>query len=199
MRNGVGVIFAGGRATRLDEISKGDIRIGDRTCFERVYTALASQFETIAVSLAKQNDLDLPTILDWPSVEADNGVVFSILAVVKWAADNGFDYAVTSPCDTPFLPSNFVVRLAEQHEGSQPVVCISGGRAQNLHALWPTACFEKLKHMILEEGERKAGLIHKRLASQPVVFDTNPIDLFLNINTPEDLTRAEMISEQLGL
>lgn len=199
MYKGAAVIFMGGKASRLGGVNKADIRIGDRTCFERVQTVLTSQFDTIALSVAKPCGHTLPSITDWPCEPGDGGVIFSVLAVLEWAADNSFDYVVTSPCDTPFLPQDFAVRLVKKFNGEYPVMCASGGRPHNLHALWPTAQFETLKAHVLESGERRIGRIHDLFRSVKIEFKADPVDLFYNVNTPKELDQAQTYAKELKL
>ena len=199
MYKGVGVIFMGGKASRLSGVSKADIRIGNRSCLERVQTVLASHFDTVALSVAKPTCQALPTILDWPSETGDGAVIFSVLAVLEWALDNDYDYVVTAPCDTPFLSADFAAQLVSKFDGTTPVVCASGGCTHNLHALWPAAKFEHLKAHVLEKGERKVGRIHELLGSVTINFEADPVDPFFNINRPDDLLQARSYAKEFKL
>lgn len=199
MYNGAGVIFMGGKASRLGGVSKADIRIGSHTCLDRVKAVLTPNFDTVALSVAAPSDYELPTILDWPSETEDGGVIFSVLATLNWASDQGFDYAVTSPCDTPFLAQDYALRLRDEYDGEAPVVCSSRGQVHNLHALWPVAQLENLKTHVLEKGERRVGRIHAILGSTIVDFEDDPVDPFFNINTQLDLGQAQAYAKELGL
>jgi len=199
MKSGVGVIFMGGKASRLGGISKADICVGELTCFARVHSVLATEFETVAISVAKPCNFELPTIVDWPSAIDDGGVVFSVLAILKWASDNGFNYAVTSPCDTPFVPPDLTAKLCAAADGIHPVICKTNDRTHGLHALWPCASFEALRCLVLDEDKRKIGHIHDILNSKIIEFESLSYDPFFNINTPDDVIRAEAIAKEFRL
>lgn len=199
MYKGAGVIFMGGKASRLGGVKKPDIQIGAETCFERAQARLGAQLDVVAVSVATPTNHSLPTLLDWPSGPNDGGVIFSVLAVLKWASANYIDYVVTAPCDTPFLPPDYAARLIDKYNGTAPVVCASAGRVHNLHALWPAAQFENLKSHVLNDGERKVGRIHDLISSEHIEFEVDHIDPFFNINTPEDLKQARAYAEELSL
>ena len=62
--------------------------------------------------------------------------------------------------------------------------------------LWPVALREDLRAS-LEDGVRKVVLWTDRHGAATALFPAEPFDPFFNINTPEDLTRAETLLEAM--
>lgn len=195
---GLGVIFIGGQARRLNGQNKAEILIGGQSCLLRSARRL-SELDRLALS-RPQTHAPAPegfTVLpDWPHPPGTGGPAFAVLGSLDWAQKNGFDFMITTPVDTPFLPEDFVSRLQSQWRAqgrnARPIVAAAGERQHNLHALWPSACFSAVKQSI-EDGERRIHRLHTRLNSQTAAWDDH--NAFLNINTPEDLARAQHLAD----
>lgn len=102
------------------------------------------------------------------------------------------DWLATFPCDTPLLPLDIVAQLARD-AGSRPVAARHGGRLHGVCGLWPKSCLQQL-----EVGVESGALRSMRSALE--AFDAveceiaAPPDAFFNVNTPDDLKRAETLS-----
>jgi molybdopterin-guanine dinucleotide biosynthesis protein A len=97
---------------------------------------------------------------------------------------------LTVPADTPFLPRDLVTRLSA---AGTPALARSGGRIHPVVGLWPLALRDDLRRSLREAGVRKVEAWTGRLDPAIVDFEAGAIDPFFNINTPEDLTRAEAL------
>jgi len=98
---------------------------------------------------------------------------------------------VTAPCDSPFLPSDMVARLAaarDAEDADAAVVCI-GGRLQPVFALVHTRVRPLLTDF-LQAGGRKAEDFYATLHSVEVAFDDQP-QAFVNLNTRAELEQYE--------
>jgi molybdopterin-guanine dinucleotide biosynthesis protein A len=102
-------------------------------------------------------------------------------------------YVATLPADTPFAPENFVARLhaARRAATADIAVAVSGGRTHHVAALWPVALTADLRRALVEKGVRKVERFAMRFAVATVEWPAEPVDPFMNVNTPEDLARAE--------
>ncbi len=97
-------------------------------------------------------------------------------------------YAVTVPCDAPFLPADLVDRLgaALQASDARIAVATTGARRHPVFALLERDLLESLR-AFLEAGGRK---VEAWQASQHRIdVDFDDADAFVNINTPEELAR----------
>ncbi|WGH79787.1 molybdenum cofactor guanylyltransferase MobA [Jannaschia ovalis] len=194
-----GVILAGGRATRMGGGDKGRLAVGGTALIERVIARLAPQVDRLALNAngdpARWADLGLPVLPD--ATEDRPGPLAGVLAGLDWAAAGGCPHIVTAAADTPFLPPDLVPRLlaAASPAGLALAATRDGDRTwpQPVFGLWPTALRDDLC-AALEDGTRKVLHWTDRHGAGLAVFETDPIDPFFNVNTPEDLARAEALA-----
>ncbi|MCD9148198.1 molybdenum cofactor guanylyltransferase MobA [Pseudophaeobacter flagellatus] len=207
MSKPLGVILAGGLATRMGGGDKGLLQIGGQSLLNRVRDRLAPQVSGLALNAngdaARFDDMGLPVVAD--SIEGFAGPLAGVLAGLDWAATQGAEAIVTAAADTPFFPTDLVVRLVAASEGqAHPLVLAttprtgdelkSGGRSKvNRHptfGLWPVALRDDLR-AALKDGLRKVVIWTDQHQGREARFDATPFDPFFNVNTPADLARAE--------
>ncbi|MGB3406999.1 MAG: molybdenum cofactor guanylyltransferase MobA [Jannaschia sp.] len=194
-----GVILAGGRATRMGGGDKGRLALKGRTLIARVIDVLAPQVDRLALNAngdpGRWSDLGLPVL---PDTAGDHpGPLAGVLAGLDWAASVGCPHIVTAAADTPFLPPDLVPRLllSVGPSGLALAATRDGGRVwpQPTFGLWPVALREDLRNA-LAEGTRKVLHWTDRHDAGLAVFATEPWDPFFNVNTPDDLARAEAMA-----
>lgn len=213
MTEPLGVILAGGLATRMGGGDKGMLQLGGQSLLAHVIDRLAPQVEELALNAngdpARFADLGLPVLPD--SIEGYAGPLAGVLAGLDWAAQQGAECIVTAAADTPFFPRDLVARLMRAAEGQvHPLVLATtahtgdealksgGGRRVNRHptfGLWPVALCEDLR-TALNDGLRKVVLWTDKHGGREALFPSEPFDPFFNVNTPEDLLRAQKVLEQ---
>lgn len=206
MKQPVGVILAGGLATRMGGGDKGMLRLGETSLMAHVVERLRPQVAGLALNAngdpARFDALGLPVIAD--SIEGFAGPLAGVLAGLDWAAEQGAETIVTAAADTPFFPLDLVARLQEAVEGMKhPLVLAttprsgaelkSGGRSKvNRHptfGLWPVDLRDDLR-AALNDGLRKVVLWTDKHNGREALFEADPFDPFFNVNTPEDLAKA---------
>ncbi len=207
MTKPLGVILAGGLATRMGGGDKGLLQIGGQSLLARVRDRLAPQVAGMALNAngdaVRFADLGLPVVAD--SIEGFAGPLAGVLAGLDWAAGQGAEAIVTAAADTPFFPTDLVARLLAASQGqTHPLVLAttprtgeelkSGGRSKvNRHptfGLWPVALRDDLR-AALQDGLRKVVIWTDQHGGREALFDATPFDPFFNVNTPADLIRAE--------
>ncbi|KZZ24634.1 molybdenum cofactor guanylyltransferase MobA, partial [Sulfitobacter sp. HI0082] len=113
MKQPLGVILAGGQATRMGGGDKGLLPLGQGTLLSSVIDRLEPQVAGLALNAngdaARFADLGLPVLAD--SIEGFAGPLAGVLAGLDWAAEQGADTIVTAAADTPFFPCDLVPRL----------------------------------------------------------------------------------------
>jgi molybdenum cofactor guanylyltransferase len=197
VRQPLGVILAGGQATRMGGGDKGLLPLGQGTLVSSVIDRLAPQVDRLALNAngdpARFDALGLPVLPD--SIEGFAGPLAGVLAGLDWAAGQGAETIVTAAADTPFLPCDLVPRLLLASEGqAHPLVLAAtpdprGGSARHpTFGLWPTALRDDLR-AALAGGLRKVVLWTEAHEGREALFPEE--DAFFNVNTPEDLARAE--------
>lgn len=192
MKAPLGVILAGGQATRMGGGDKGLLPLGDGTILGHVIDRLAPQVDALALNAngdaGRFVHLNLPVIAD--SITGFAGPLSGVLAGLDWAASQGADYIVTAAADTPFFPCDLVPALilaAEEAQTSVALAATPDGRHPTF-GLWPTALRDDLR-AALQGGLRKVVLWTDKHGAGMANFPDDAA--FFNVNTPEDLRQAE--------
>lgn len=194
MKQPFGVILAGGQARRMGGGDKGRLRLGDATILGHVIARLEDQVDRLALNAngdgARFADLNLPVLAD--SIDGFAGPLAGVLAGLDWAADQGADHIVTAAADTPFFPPDLVPRLllAAETAGRPIALARTADGRHPTFGLWPVALREDLRQA-LETGTRKVVAWTDRHGTAMADFPTGRFDPFFNVNTPEDLARAQ--------
>ena len=195
----LGVILAGGRATRMGGGDKGLRVVGGRRLIDHVIDRLAPQCGALAINAngdpARLAEFGLPVLPD--SLPDHPGPLAGVLAGLDWAAGQGADAIVTAAADTPFFPADLVARLVA-HAGPSGL-CLAAspdetGRVQRhpTFGLWPVALRDDLRAALVG-GLRKIVIWTDGHGAGQAVFDSAPFDPFFNVNTPEDIATAETL------
>ena len=197
MKQPFGVILAGGQATRMGGGDKGRLILGGQSLLDRVIARLDPQVSAIALNANgdpdRFADLRLPVIAD--SVGGYAGPLAGVLAGLDWAAAHGAETIVTAAADTPFFPCDLVPCLQHAADGmAHPLVLAStpdpkrGTARHPTFGLWPVALRDDLR-TALAGGLRKVVLWTDAHGGRVAEFPDEAA--FFNVNTPEDLARAE--------
>lgn len=197
----LGVILAGGLATRMGGGDKGLLPLGETTVLGHVVDRLGPQCAGLAINAngdpARFSRFELPVIAD--TLPDFPGPLAGVLAGLDWAAGKGADAIVTAAADTPFLPRDLAARLCDAAREKQVPIAVAASldeegtpRRHPTFGLWPVALREDLRAE-LSGGLRKVVLWSDRHGAATALFPSGPHDPFFNINTPADMTRAMAI------
>lgn len=195
----LGAILAGGRATRMGGGDKPLRTIGGRSILVRVVARLKPQCEALILSAngdpARFAALALPVVAD--TVPGQPGPLGGVLAALDWCAQNRPDigWLLSAPGDCPFLPDDLAARLhaAARAHAAPLAVATSGDRSHPVIALWSLGLREPLRHALTVEDMRRAHDFVARHRGARVAWPDVPFDPFFNVNTADDLARAERL------
>lgn len=190
----VGVILAGGQARRMGGGDKGRLMLGSTSLIEQVIARARPQLSTLILNangdVARFDDLGLPCVSD--SLGDFPGPLAGVLAAMDWAAERNIDWVVSVAADTPFFPEDLVVRLRET---GAPVTLAAtpdperGRLPQPTFGRWRVDLRDDLRDA-LTGGVRKIRQWTQRHDEALVVFEPGRVDPFFNVNTADDLARA---------
>ena len=198
MKPPLGVILAGGLATRMGGGDKGLFALGDTTILGHVIERLAPQVDAIALNAngdpERFGTLGLPVLAD--SIDGYVGPLGGVLAGLDWAAARGATHIVTAAADTPFFPGDLVPRLlyAAEDQGKPIALARTEDGRHPTFGLWPVALRDDLRRA-LSDGMRKVVLWTDSHGTAYADFPSDGFDPFFNVNTPEDLEKARTILE----
>ncbi|MCH8465230.1 MAG: molybdenum cofactor guanylyltransferase MobA [Roseinatronobacter sp.] len=197
----LGVILAGGQATRMGGGDKGLRMVAGRRLLDHVLERLAPQVAAMALNAngapARFAEFGLPVLPD--SLPDFPGPLAGVLAGMDWAAAQGAEAVVSVAADTPFFPRDLVARLQAAAGPSRLALAATreGGKLWRhpTFGLWPVALRDDLR-AALEGGLRKVVIWTDKHGAGTAEFDTLPFDPFFNINTPQDIeTAAQLVGQ----
>lgn len=201
----LGVVLAGGRSSRMGGGSKCLLLLGGVPVLRHVLDRLGGQPADIILNInadpALFADFAIPTVADRPA--AGSGPLSGVLAGMIHAEGAGFDHILTVACDTPFLPTDLLQRLAQAKDAQAKPIAMAATRSTRpgaerhpTSALWPVALRGELQ-AALDRGIRKVTDWSDPLGCATVEFDHGGFDPFFNINTPDDLATAESMLQAM--
>lgn len=180
----IGVVLAGGRATRMGGKDKGLQLLNGKPLWQHVADALAGQVSARVLSANRHIDIyqrsGLPvyqdTLADYP------GPLAGMLSVMQ--QDRG-EWFVFCSCDTPFIPACLVERMVQQRGDSRVVWAHDGERDHPTIALIHRSLIPALQDY-LAAGERRVMVFMRQAGGHSVDF-SDLKSAFVNVNTLEDL------------
>ena len=129
MSDGIlGVVLAGGLATRMGGSDKGLLRLGQQTILDEVLERLHPQVDEAVLNVNGDAErfasFGLRCIAD--SLTGYLGPLAGVLAALEYAREHQFHWVASVAADTPFFPADFVARAMEKAlESHAPVVLAS--------------------------------------------------------------------------
>ncbi len=199
MSDGIlGVVLAGGLATRMGGFDKGLLQLGEQTILDEVLERLHPQVDDVVLNVngdvERFGSFGLPCIAD--SLTGYLGPLAGVLAALEYARERQFHWVASVAADTPFFPTDFVARAMEKAlDGQAPVVLASSFDDEKskwmrhpTFGLWHVSLEKNLRDA-LESGIRKIVVWTDSVGGTEVQFAHAPgsCDPFFNVNTPEDL------------
>lgn len=183
-RGVLGVVLAGGRATRMGGKDKGLQELNGKPLWQHVADALRVQVGAIAVSANRHIDIyqqsGYPVYQD--ALANYPGPLAGMLSVMQQADDEWFLFC---PCDTPFIPPTLAERLVEQRKDA-PVVWVHDGERDHpaITLISRKLCPDLRAY--LASGERRVMVFMRQSGGHSVDF-SDLKEAFINVNTTEDL------------
>lgn len=188
-----GVILAGGEGRRMGGVDKALMPFAGAPLVAEVVARLEPQVERLAISAngdpARFHSLGLTVLPD----DAPLGPLAGILAALHWAAPQGATAVLSAPVDGPFLPGDLAPRLCLAAEGSAAGLALaqSGGRMHPTYGLWPVALRAPLAAFLASGAKPK--VMDFAMAHGAAMAEFADDRAFTNLNTPEDVLRAEAL------
>jgi molybdopterin-guanine dinucleotide biosynthesis protein A len=180
-----GLVLAGGAGRRMGGVDKGLIEIAGRTLVEWTVDALAAQTSSLLISanrnLEQYRNLGYEVVAD--QLDGFQGPLAGLAAAMACAET---PWLLTSPCDTPLLPSNLAQCLAavvtEHHV--QIAIAADAERRHPLHALIPCTVRAELQAYLASGGRSVHGWLERHTVAI-ARFDNQP-NAFSNLNRSAD-------------
>lgn len=189
-----GVIQAGGRSTRMGGSPKALMDVGGRRIIDRVVEVVAGVTH------------DLLLVTNTPELYADLGVRMvgdafpeggSLGGIYTGLREARGEAIFTVACDMPFLSADLGRSLVGHAAEADVVIPESGGQLETLHACYGKRCLPAMEQRLRAGRLKITGFFDDvRVLVIPrteVARHADPTVVFMNVNTPEELARAQAI------
>lgn len=189
MKDVTGLVLAGGMGRRMDSRDKGLIAFRGKAMVAHVVERLAPQVDGLIIN-ANRN-LDEYGALGYPVVSDEvSGFAGPLAGLHAGLHACTTPLIVTAPCDSPFLPTDLVVRLhaALEENIAELAVAKTGDQAHPVFTLCSTTLLPSLT-AFLESGGRKIDAWYSAHRVVEVQFEDE--SAFANINTIDELQHLQ--------
>jgi molybdopterin-guanine dinucleotide biosynthesis protein A len=189
-----GLILAGGRGQRLGGVIKSELVVGGMRLLERVATGLTGCAPVlVAHGRIDPTALQLsPDMIAVPDLDGDYagplaGLAGAVAHINSLSAPP--DLLVSVAVDTPFLPADFVTRLADELAEGPAAIAAYGGQPYPTNAIWRVARFRDLPERVRAgTAPRSLKSLCAEVGGSVIAWPHQaPGDPFANVNTPEEL------------
>jgi len=188
-----GVILAGGRNTRLSGRNKAFIRVGGKRIINRLYHIFKDLFEeTILVT----NDPIQYLEWDYHIVTDLFPIRCSLTGIHAGLFYTATSHAFFAACDSPFLKKDVVETIINGIEpGIDVLIPETSEGLEPLCAVYSKQCLKVIEQQIVQQKlkiNRFFSKVHVKKIPEDILLEKDPnLISFFNINTPEDMERAE--------
>ena len=192
--NILGVVLAGGKSQRFGE-DKCQVKLGDKLLIDYILSEIIDEFKEVLLisnNKIKYNNSNKISLVE--DTKRGLGPLGGILTAMKWTKENNRSYKwiSTFPSDTPFFKKKILNNFLEEikdYEGKLFFINSNDTR-HNIFGLWSIDLLESLEKD-LDNGERKVEMWANKIGVKSINMKFENNDPFFNINTKEDLIKAE--------
>ncbi len=194
--NILGTVLAGGKSQRFGE-DKSQVKLAGKLLIDHMLTEIIDEFKELLIvsnnKISFHNSEKISIIEDF---EKGLGPLGGVLSVMKWIKENQKDYnwIATFPVDTPFFKRQILKDFIQNINFNESDLFFikSNNTRHNIFGLWSINLLDKLEKD-LNNGERKVELWANNTGVKIINMEFSNNDPFFNINTKEDLKKAEQI------
>jgi len=197
-----GAIIAGGKSGRFGNINKARAMLGGKTLLEHVHDRLQPQVSALYINC--QPDFIAASQVNSPLIAEDylpnkKGPLNGVLGALSKTIENGFEWMLIAPCDTPFLPLNLasVLMNAATERNLELVIPAYKGIPQASLSLWHRNLLEPLRKSVVDHGAEGFKQFYPHTLYELLEWPQADHNPFLNINHQGDLSEATEVFNRL--
>ena len=190
------VVLAGGKSIRFGD-NKSQAQLKGKILIDYILSEIINDFrEVIIVANDPIEHLSSDKITKIVDFKKNLGPLGGVFSAMKWVKDNDkkYQWIVTFPSDTPFfkkkIMNSFLNKINEKE--SELFFMKSNEKRHNIFGLWSMDLIDQLEKD-LETGSRKVEKWANSIGVKTINMSFEKEDPFFNINTKEDLEKAENI------
>jgi len=194
-----GVILAGGKNSRFSGKNKALVRIGGKRILDRIYEVFTILFDKIILVTndpVQYMEWDFDIVTDiFPIRSSLTGIHTGLFYITT-------PYAFFVACDIPFIRKELIEILLDGVEpGIDIVIPETSKGVEPLCSVYSKRCFKPIEEH-LEKKSLKIQRVFQKVRVKKIsedilrTIDPDLVSLY-NINTPDDLARAEQAATYL--
>ncbi len=195
-----GIVLAGGLSRRMGGREKSLIRLAGKSLVAHASERLRPQVSGLAINAngdpSRFDFLNCPIVAD--PIDGFAGPLAGVLAGLQWASSKceEITHVVSVAADTPFFPADLVERFRDALSGTPSdtiALAQTAGRVHPVFGLWPVSLAGSLEEFLTAGQTRKVLAFVDQHGCLNVTFDSPGVtqEPFFNVNTPDDLEKAE--------
>ena len=189
-----GIILAGGKNLRMGQ-NKAFLEVQGERIIDRINRIFVDLFdEVLLVTNSPRDylDLNLRIVAD---LYRERGSLAGIFTGLFHAS---FSHAFVAACDMPFLNPALIAHLVGLSPGYDIVIPRTEDGLQPLHAVYSRKCLPFMEDLLREGNLKILDFFHRVKKREVPAEEMIPLDphlsSFLNLNSPEDLSRIQEYS-----
>ena len=184
-----GIILAGGKSIRMGE-DKALLKIGNSTFIESIYNTLKPICSELIIS-TNNPQVKIKGIESIPDEIENIGPMGGIYTCLKYSKSKK---NIIISVDTPFINTELLQYLLERSKETKVTICKHYEKLHPLIGIYSVEFLKILEKDISEENYKTILAVKK--SNHSIINITRDLPfyhpgLFLNINNPEDLKRAD--------
>ena len=190
------VVLAGGKSERFGE-DKSQALLGDKMLIDFILSEVINEFDEILIVANNPiKHLVSDKIKKIRDLKKNLGPLGGVFSAMKWIKNNHkkYQWIVTFPSDTPFFKINTLNEFFDKvnEKESELFFMKFNEKRHNIFGLWSMDLIDQLEKD-LENGSRKVEKWANNIGVKIINMSFDKDDPFFNINTPEDLKKANKI------
>ena len=194
--NILGTVLAGGKSQRFGE-DKCQVKLGEKLLIDYILSEIIDEFQEVllisnnSINFKKSEKISLVN-----DFKKDLGPLGGVLTAMKWIKkkNKNYQWISTFPADTPFFKKQILKDFLQtlKHDESKLFFIRSDDTRHNIFGLWSIDLLDRLEED-LNKGERKVEIWANSIGVKSINMQFENKNPFFNINTKEDLEKAEKI------
>ena len=183
--------MAGGKNIRMGK-NKAFLEINGQRLIDRTVELLKGIFSQVILvtnTPLEYSYLDIEIVVD---IVPKRGALIGIYTGLFYSSH---PHCFVTACDMPFLSKKVIEHLITLSKNYDVVIPHLDDGYHSLHAIYSKKCMKSIEKLIRENNLKIIDFFDKVKVKEVLSDDINPLDptlnSFLNLNTPEDLTRIK--------
>ncbi|HHW07455.1 MAG TPA: molybdenum cofactor guanylyltransferase [Clostridia bacterium] len=191
------IILAGGKSSRMKR-DKAFVTVGNQPLIERIIDKVKNDFQEIIVVTNRPGAYDYLQVKVVSDLIPGLGPLSGMHAGLICSTSN---YNLVVACDMPFVSTQLASLMLEEAPGYDVVAVRTADGLQPLHGIYGKDCIPVIETALKGEA-RKITHIYPYLNVKVIEAEKLAAwgitgEVFFNVNTPEDLERANSIVGKL--